>query len=331
MTSSRRWSAPPEENTVHLIGDLQDGLTYSAGQNDVQFATSMRKGRRDKIAMDWRYGDLPSPTGGHLTVGDLIHRGHASEDADVQDFLANLTANTGQPWYKTMGNHDIYDNARTPAQWASAWGLSSPNQVIDLPFVRLIILGIEPLRPPSGSTVIDQGKCYVSVATINWLNAQLQATHKDCWIVCHAPLRYTIQDTDTTGWLRTDDDNLFNQVLATNANAKAWISGHTHTSLQSITTDATGGSNGAGVWMTKTLNGRNMAHINAGCLANASRVEEIGDDTLDWSTEWWEPMLTFWITYVDEDRYELRVRDHGAGLWIPRDGNPANKIETVQL
>ena len=150
MTASyRAWPVPPTEGTVHLIGDLQDGLTYDGddpGVGSIEFRTSMRKGRRDKIAVDWRWGELPTPQGGHLTVGDLIHRGHAAEDADVQQLLGYLTKNTGADTHKVMGNHDIFENARTPQQWATDWGLDSPRYVVDTPFVRMVVLDIGPLR-----------------------------------------------------------------------------------------------------------------------------------------------------------------------------------------
>lgn len=330
--STRDWVEPPEANTLHLIGDLQNALTYDGpGTPPSEWTSSMRKGRRDKIVVDWQTGNMPSPAGGHLTVGDLIHRGTAAEDADVKAMFTALTAGTGRPVYPTLGNHDIYENKRTPAQWAAAWGLSSPNYVVDLPWVRLLIIGIEPLRVYKTPGVIDQGKCWLSETTLRWLDWQLSMTTKNCWIVCHAPLRYTVQGTDDTGWIRSDNDPLFAELLASNPNARAWISGHTHTSLQSRTTGA-GGTNQAGVWITTTLGGRKFANINAGCLANSQRVEEIDStETVNWATEWWEPLQTFWLTAVDDNRYELRARDHGAQAFLPRtQGNPA-RVDVIDL
>jgi 3',5'-cyclic AMP phosphodiesterase CpdA len=307
--TARDWPVPPEAATVHLIGDVQTALPSL-------YATSMRQGRRDKLAYDFRHGQLPTPAGGHLTVGDLIHRGMAAEDADAAALFGELTANTGAPVHKVMGNHDIYDNLRTPSQWATAWGLASPSYTVDLPWVRLIILGIEPLRDGTGTPgVLDQGKCYLSTATIAWLDAQLQATTKDCWIVCHAPLRYTVSGTATEGWLRTDGD--LDAVLAANPNAKAWISGHTHTALSE-----------PDVFVTTTVNGRLMAHINAGAVANDTTPT---DDVIDWTTEYHVPMRTFWVTYVDSDRYELRTRDHGAGAWVPRDASTGPRLAVITL
>ena len=150
------------------------------------------------------------------------------------------------------------------------------------------------------------------------------------WIVCHAPLRNTVAGTLARGWLRTENDTRFAEVLADNGNIRAWISGHTHTALRETTTGAPG-SEQAGVWITTTVNGRKMAHINAGCLANAADEEEIlAGAAIDWTVEYQEPMQTFWLTYLDDTHYELRVRDHGAGLWVAREPS-VGRVELVDL
>jgi len=305
---SRPNPIPPEKNTVHLLGDIQTALPQT-------FATSMRPGRRAKLVDDFRNGRLPVPDGGHWTTGDLIHRGQEVENLDARDILRQLADNTGQTVWPVIGNHDIYDNRQSPLQWARWWGLPAPSYTVDLGFVLMIVVGLgEQRNNPDGTP--NRGGCFVDDTTLVWLDHQLQAAGKDCWIICHAPMRDTITGTDRgpTVISYAQPDAPIAQVIADNPTAKAWISGHTHTPTG--TPDAI---------VTKTINGRNMAHINASGLVNTA----LPGESINWDVDWLDRMDTLWVTYVDEHRYEIRYRNHGAGVW---NGPPTlNRVTVVSL
>lgn len=291
--STRPNPIPPEANTIHLLGDVQTALPLT-------YATSMRPDRRSKLADDFRTGRLPTPAGGHWTVGDLIHRGQPTEDADAKALFADLTANTGKPVWPVIGNHDIYDNVRSPEQFAADWGMPSPSYTVDLGFVQMIVVGLGPQRNLEDGTP-DRGGCFLENATITWLDQQLQAAGKDCWVICHAPLKDTITGTDRLDAISyVQPPAPIIQVVADNPNVKAWISGHTHTPTDHP--DAI---------VTTSIGGRPVAHINAAGLVNTA----LPGESIDWAVDWLDRMDTLWVTYVDEQRYEIRYRNHGSRTW----------------
>ena len=163
----------------------------------------------------------------HLQIGDATQSGLPEEDVLAKRWLGRLPARH----HTILGNHDVMDDKRTPGQWAQAYGYASPNHVIDeLPFVRIIC--VAPDRDGKG---VQSG--ILSDATLGWMTTQLESAGRDCWIACHWPLKNTVMGrtethyTSDMGSFYAKPDDKIRALLASHPNAKAWLSGHTHSPI----------------------------------------------------------------------------------------------------
>src|SRR3954468_1872562 len=100
---------PDWARTIHGVGDLHAG--------------GIPRSRVQNMLDDVRR--LPTPAL-HLQIGDATEHGAEKEDQMARRWLDRLPGR-----HETiLGNHDIWHNGRTPAQWAKAYGYRSKNFTI---------------------------------------------------------------------------------------------------------------------------------------------------------------------------------------------------------
>lgn len=277
---TRAWPVPTSPNTLLFVGDIHWG--------------GINVARAARVSQDM--AALNNPTvAAIVAIGDSTHNGTSEEDAATAAFLATFG---DEDVYTACGNHDIWGNARTPAQWAAAWGVPSKNYTVDLGFAMLIFVGPDQLTGDNTTIILTQ-------ATLDWLDAQLAAAgSKRCIVVCHAPLYGTVLG-DSTSYTSMDgpfhvqaptaggQSAAIYAVLAAHTNAVAWISGHTHsppTSPRLV----------CGV----DLGEHTLAAINCSALYYVGKSAELTD-----------PLYSQWVTLLD-DRIEVRYRNHAAAQWV---------------
>jgi 3',5'-cyclic AMP phosphodiesterase CpdA len=287
----RTWPIPDGTKTIHCVGDLHTG----AGTQT----------RRDIMAADVATGQLPTPFC-RVQVGDLANTGITSEDTTAKAFMSSL----GGTYYAIVGNHDIWQNVRTSAQWAAAYGFASQNYVVDAGFATLVFVGPDTLvnYPPDTTTMI------LSQPTLDWLDNQLAIATKDCWVFCHAPLRNTVVGP-TSGfgavWSSAEDsfyvqpDTSIRTILNAQPRAKAWISGHTHSPITA-----------PGFVKAENVGTRSVAAINCSAIYYTGRTVETYD-----------PIISVYLTRTSTGSIEVRYRDHGAGVWTGPGGGA--RVTTV--
>ena len=271
---ARQWPFPPRQHpTLHLIGDVH------AGVNLVPPPTNELK--RAIVTADVK--KLPKPLA-RIQAGDIVDS-VAAQDGAAISWMKGL----GGPWYTTLGNHDIWLDSRTSAQWAAAYGLASKNYAVDLGFAKLIFVGH------------DGGYAYpltLNATTRTWLNDQLANAGKQCFIVCHEPLANTVVGDQTKVWSSAEagfqiyPDTEIRAILNAQPNAKAWISGHTHSPIDT-----------PGFIKSESVGTRSIISINCSALLYTGRT-----------SEWHDPLITLFMTYTGSN-LEFRFRNHGAGIW----------------
>jgi len=262
---------PDWSRTVHGVGDLHAG--------------SISRTRLESVLDD--VATIPSPVL-HLQIGDATERGTPGEDRIAKRWLDRLPG----PYEAILGNHDILHNDRTPAEWARAYGHRSKNFTIDLPFVRLIAVGPERNHP-------DQRAGSLSRATRDFLERQLTRAPGDCWIACHWPLFRTVLGdprklfTSEMASFHAKPDGPIRDLLARHPNAKAWLSGHTHSPL------------GAPGLITRAPlpGGRSILAVNLSALVAIGKTREPSD-----------PLRSLYLTHRP-GAIEIRFRDHYTGVW----------------
>jgi hypothetical protein len=264
---------PDWSRTVHGVGDLHAG--------------GIARARVQQMLDD--VAKLPTPAL-HLQIGDATQNGRAAEDAMAQRWLGRLPGR----WETILGNHDFMHNERTATQWAKAYGYRSKNFTIHLPFLRIIAVG-----PDRELEKERSGK--LSKATLAFLDRELGRNRDfDCWVACHWPLyRTVLGDTnklytsETTGF-HAQPDAQIRAVLARHRNAKAWLSGHTHSPLQA-----------PGLVTRAALPGRrSILAVNLSGLVAVGKKKEPSD-----------PVCSLYLTQLP-GKIEIRFRDHRNGAWI---------------
>lgn len=298
----RKWPAPlRSDNTLHCIGDTHFG---ARAPEIPQFD------RRRQQIVERDLAKLAVPAY-RLQLGDLTDNAYATDDATGVAWMQSLG---GTPLY-TVGNHDMY-GGRTAAAAAAAWGAPGKDYVQDLGYAKLIVLGPDELHPGNSTGV------RYSTTALNFLDAALTAAGSTpCLIAAHAPLRNTVGFGAGTDQYRSTDqyfyaaddasysvDTGIRAVLAAHNNAKAWISGHTHSPVTSPR-----------IVYGETIGSHTLVHVNTSCLAYTGKVK----------TDWFSRLVTFYLTVAD-NRITVRFRDHGAGQWVGG-GPDANRNWAVTL
>jgi 3',5'-cyclic AMP phosphodiesterase CpdA len=266
------------ERTIHGIGDLHAG--------------SITPARLAKVLDDVKsLGGAPAL---HLQVGDVTESGASREDRIAKGWLDQLPGE----YEVILGNHDIAKNRRSAEQWATVWGYPSKNHVIDLDFVRIIAVGPDRLEGP------QKKAARLSKATLDWLEARLEDAPGDCWIACHWPPYGTVLGDPKRYYhsklptFHAKPHEPIRSLLARHANAKAWLSGHTHSPI----------------WATRLVcrfglpRGRWILAINLSALAYIGKKFQTGD-----------PLCSLYLTHHD-DRIDVRYRNHADRYWGAMDG-----------
>jgi 3',5'-cyclic AMP phosphodiesterase CpdA len=238
----------------------------------------------------------------HLQIGDATQHGLPEEDVLARKWLRRLPARH----HTILGNHDVMDDKRTPGQWAQAYGYASPNHVIDeLPFVRIIC--VAPDRDGKGE---QSGT--LSDATLAWMSTQLESAGRDCWIACHWPLKKTVMgnpDTHYTsdmGSFYAKPDDKVRALLASHPNAKAWLSGHTHSPIRApgLVTRAPLAPN------------RSILAVNLSAIVFTGNKRHTQD-----------PVRSIYLTHRPGE-IEVRFRDHVKRQWMAVGGK---RVVTVKV
>jgi 3',5'-cyclic AMP phosphodiesterase CpdA len=259
--------------TIHCIGDLHAG--------------GVKRPRVSALLDDVKA--LPTPAF-HLQIGDSTENGYAEEDVLAKRWLGRLPARH----YTALGNHDLMGNKRTVKQWAAVHGYESQSYVIDFPTLRIIVVGPERDYPPARAGEL-------SARTLKWLEARLHnAPEKTCWIACHWPLKNTVLN-DEKGTLydstmlkfHAKPDDRIRALLAKYPNAKAWLSGHTHSPI-----DAPGL-----VTRAKLPGGKTIVSVNFSAIVGTGKKRDASD-----------PVRSLYLTHFP-GRMEIRFRDHGQRKW----------------
>jgi 3',5'-cyclic AMP phosphodiesterase CpdA len=258
--------------TVHGVGDLHAGAIAPDRLSTVL----------DDVLT------LPTPAL-HLQIGDATEHGTAAEDEIALDWLARLPG----PHRTILGNHDILHNRRTHGQWARAYGRRSKNWVVDLPFARIVAVGPDRNFPGERAGLLTP-------ATLAWLDRELERSPRDCWIASHWPLLGTVLGdpkrlfTSTMSSFHAKPDGELRALLARHRNAKAWLSGHTHSPLSAP----------GFITRTRLAGRRTILAVNLSALIGVGKTRKPGD-----------PLRSVYLTHRP-DSMEVRFRDHRSGAWV---------------
>ena len=233
---------------------------------------------------------LPKPAA-HLQLGDSTERGLPEEDVLALRWLGRLPG----PAYTVLGNHDIMRNRRRAMAWAKEYGYKSHNYVIDLPFLRIVAVSPDRDHPKERGGMLSK-------TTIAWLDQRLKhAEGRDCWVACHWPLYKTVMGdsrkvyTSAMQSFYAKPNAQIRAVLARHPNAKAWLSGHTHSPL-----------NAPGLITRAKLPGdRSIVHINCSAIVGVGKTRDPED-----------PVCSLYVTQLP-GKLEVRFRDHRARAWKP--------------
>lgn len=282
--------APDTTRTLHIIGDVHMG--------------AIKERRLDTLRNDLRDPTLPQPSW-RIQIGDLIDSGR-TPDVVAQTWMKSLSPSVTYDY--VIGNHEFlsgYGPAfRSAAEWARAYGYGgSQNYSRDVGFAKLIVLGPDTYNSYSPITLTR--------ATLAFLEAELGATTKDCLVFCHAPLDQTVikdpripSRTSTNPFWHSTPSAEIRSILALHDNAKAWISGHTHSPLTA-----------AQLVYREWLGNHYFLHLNT---MSPYYVGELPPDSRD-------PIFTVYLTCL-AGRFEIRFRNHGAAGWGVLNGQQVTEV-----
>lgn len=275
--------------TIHAVGDQHHA---SSGGFSTTRKTLTTAGINKPL--------FPQDVAAHVFLGDITQNGLTDEDTLWASFRDGLTSTA--PKYAVAGNHDIQNDARTPAQAHAAWGMpASQNYAVDLGYAKLCCVF------PGDDYAAHNSGSFFSASSLAWLEAAIQsAGQKPVLVACHFPLYDTVAGTgaDSAVYYRSIDSGFYAATLARTTDSqdildlldayptvKGWLSGHTHSSV-----DAPG-------LLTMVNTGtRNIAHINSSAVVS---VNKAGLQT--------SPINTMLVTYTEADQIEVRLRGHHAG------------------
>jgi 3',5'-cyclic AMP phosphodiesterase CpdA len=257
--------------TVHGVGDLHAG--------------AIRRARVQRMLDDVH--TLPTPAL-HLQIGDATEHGRPEEDEMAIRWLGRLPG----PYETILGNHDVMHNRRSVAAWAKAYGYDSQNFTIDLPFVRIVAVGPDRDLPGAESGVLSK-------KTLAFLEDALESAPGDCWIACHWPLHRTVLGdpkryfTSAMRSFYAKPAGEIRALLARHRNAKAWLSGHTHSPIT------------ARGFVTRSRLGRDrtILAVNFSGLVGTGKVRQPRD-----------PIVSVYLTHLP-GVIEVRFRSHRRSAW----------------
>lgn len=268
--------------TINVVGDIHVGWTVPS--------------RLDAAAADLaRTNNLAAH---RVFIGDLTEVSSPEQDAAANAWMDRTGPRDS--WSIVAGNHDLI--GRSLGEWEAAYGKPGI-WTLDFPAFRLI-----GLSAPDSTGIRQTEPQTFPPETLAYLDAQLGGTTNDCVIVTHGPLMNTVIGSyfdSTMRFFASHPDEEIRAILAARPNARAWISGHTHSPLE--TTDL--------VKAEPVGNGHLVTAINVGSIAfQGGKPTDPGEPAA-------QPNYSCFITVTDE-AIELRVRDHLTGGWSSINGSP---------
>ena len=177
-------------------------------------------------------------------------------------------------------------------------------QETDLPFLRIIAVGPDRDLPGERSGILSE-------RTLAWLERRL-GYPGDCWIACHWPLYRTVLGdsskvyTSAMQSFHAKPDAKIRALLARHPNAKAWLSGHTHSPLSAPGL----------VTRARLPGGRSILAVNLSAIVAVGKTREPTD-----------PICSLYLTHLP-GKVEIRFRDHRAGAWRAVSGR---RVVTVRV
>ncbi len=257
--------------TIHCVGDLHVGYTspdrLDAAERDMRQLNHLFQHR--------------------VFMGDTVDSG-TSHDATALAYLEGMDARSR--WDAVIGNHDL--DGRDASAWMSAFGYDALNWTRDLGFAKLI-----GLNPTFDAKVNTTAPCTLQPDTLAFLATELGNTTTDCIIVTHAPLMNSVVSTpysSTTIFSSSQPDADIVAILADHPNARSWVSGHTHSKLDS-----------AGLVKMMTYGGTTIVAANVGGIAYLGHGSDMATSLL----------VSAFITILPGGRIVVRFRDHIVGAW----------------
>jgi 3',5'-cyclic AMP phosphodiesterase CpdA len=268
--------------TIQGVGDLHAG--------------AIRRARVQRMLDDVHRLRTPAL---HLQIGDATEHGRREEDEMAIRWLGRLPGR-----HETiLGNHDVLHNRRRVADWARAYGYRSQNYTIDLPFVRIVAVGPDHDRPGAQSGVLSK-------RTLDFLRHALASAPGDCWIACHWPLYRTVLGdskryyTSAMQAFHAKPRREINALLARHRNAKAWLSGHTHSPMT------------VPGFVTRARVGRErtILAVNLTALVGTGKVRQPRD-----------PICSVYLTHL-RGNIEVRFRSHRRMAWASPNGRSLVRV-----
>jgi hypothetical protein len=306
---SRIWRFPDLRNgfTLHHITD-----THFGAANHGQFVLDWQEATAQD--MEWLRVSLNA---GHVHTGDMIHsydgasNSSASRNAELgwyKSWRDKITAD-GLPYAEAFGNHDLIgpgiDGARTPvtsAQFAASLGLDAPNNAVDMGAFKVLTVAPD--------VWADNTDFVLSAGTLDWLDTELQAAGKPCWIAAHVPWNEQM-GTSSGGSTSVEPGNPgLVDLIDSNPNAIGWLSGHRHANIRTNASHAS----------AFTVGSRRIFGVN-GPAAGGGRNSAVSFEQHRWKGG----NESMFVTYLG-DAIDVRWRDHNRRSWINPPGETVRHI-----
>lgn len=284
----------------------------------LQFVTDVHVGYTIQSRLDDAQAALLATDGDALLRvfgGDNTNVGNSTTQDD--DFLAFVSASSPSGCELLIGNHDRQQSS-SPT-WETVFG-KSRNWHRDVG-TTVRIIGVSP------DTGADQTKpITLTPSTLTFLDDKASETTRDVIVCCHAPLQGTSNDNGA------NSNSLFfsaqpaadvHQVIVDNPNICAWVSGHTHPSL-----DATD------MIRSMVVESRAIACINIPAVAYSgfTAAQKLLHPERTFSTPTALPsdavndINCSAFVWVTPDAVVVRLYDHVTLAWTPWQGAVARKV-----
>lgn len=284
---------------ARLIGGLAPAVSYPTNEpvlpGSVLFSLEIHAGRgtnatshSSALRVDLLRYDTPI-----VGVGDFTEDGTTGQDTTALAVIAGIP---GDVIGLLVGNHDL-QGGRSGPTLQTAWGVNGLNWTYDMG--DFLVIGISPDTGALGNGA--DATVTLEQATLDYLDAQLDAATKDCWIACHSPLP-GITGAPTSEWWINPLTSV-EAILDAHDNAIAWVSGHIHQEAQAA---------------LRNVGSRSVVNANVPAIAYTNP----GDDITD-------PVQSILATHIDGG-VELRIRDHNRRHYMPwSDGNLVKTLEAT--
>lgn len=304
-THSRTWRYPDLRNgsTIHMLTD-----THYKSVDWPTFAQNWT----ERMEADVEFLKIATNRG-HVHTGDMINwheltpGGEFGTDAvRVEEETRYLTfrdavqSNDGLPWAEAAGNHDLVgvsltgtpDGERVPRtseQWATDVGLDSPLQAVDFGDMRVLAFA-----PETWGDLPD--------ATMDWLEEQLSATTKPCFLAYHLPLAEQYGPDGPGDGSAIDNHNArILDIVGAHTNLVGWLSGHYHINVQQPSIQQPHAS-------VINVEGRNIFVINGPSATNMANTDTRFTNG--------KPCASMYLTLLDENTLDVRWRNHSTRSWM---------------